>query len=279
MHAFHHRCLEAMGIQVWQLRRPLQEASDTGVAPESLPSDLAASSSARSSEDPVEIPEGDASWTEVTRVNDSDREDHRSKPPALENRAVRIARMEWRELETEVSACSACQLHTGRTQAVFGVGHRQAQWMIIGEAPGADEDRLGEPFVGRAGKLLDAMLMALKLRRQEVFIANVLKCRPPKNRDPSREEAFCCRPFLERQIALVKPKIILAVGRIAAQNLLQTEAPLSKLRGRVYRLPPADIPLVVSYHPAYLLRSPREKRKSWEDLRLASRTLSLELQH
>jgi uracil-DNA glycosylase family 4 len=155
---------------------------------------------------------------------------------------------------------------------VFGVGNRQARWMIIGEAPGAEEDRRGEPFVGRAGKLLDAMLLALGLRREEVYIANILKCRPPNNRDPLPEEARCCRPFLERQMALIKPKIILAVGRIAAQNLLQTDTPINRLRGRVYRV--AGIPVVVSYHPAYLLRAPREKRKAWEDLLLARRTLA-----
>jgi DNA polymerase len=144
--------------------------------------------------------------------------------------------------------------------------------MIIGEAPGADEDHQGEPFVGRAGKLLDAMLLAIDLPRESVYIANILKCRPPNNRDPLPEEARCCRPFLERQIVLIGPKIILAVGRIAAQNLLQTDAPMNKLRGRVYRV--TGIPLVVTYHPAYLLRSPREKRKAWEDLLLARRTLA-----
>lgn len=188
------------------------------------------------------------------------------------DRVGRIARMDWSELEAEVSRCSACPLQATRTQGVFGIGDRQAQWMIIGEAPGADEDRLGEPFVGRAGRLLDAMLLALGLRREQVFIANILKSRPPKNRDPAPEEIRACWPFLKRQIELVKPTLILAVGRIAAQSLLQTETPVSRLRGRLYRLPPWNIPLVVTYHPAYLLRSPREKHKSWDDLRLAYRT-------
>jgi DNA polymerase len=188
-----------------------------------------------------------------------------------DERAIRISQMDWGSLETEVSGCVACDLHKSRTQTVFGVGNRQAEWMIIGEAPGAEEDRLGEPFVGRAGKLLDAMLQALGLNREKVFIANILKCRPPKNRDPSPQEAHCCRPFLKRQISLIKPRIIVAVGRIAAQNLLQTQVPVGKLRGRVHHLEGTEIPVIVSYHPAYLLRSPREKRKAWDDLQLAQR--------
>lgn len=191
-----------------------------------------------------------------------------------DDRVIRISQMDWGSLETEVSGCVACDLHKSRTQTVFGVGNRQAAWMIIGEAPGADEDRLGEPFVGRAGKLLDAMLQALRLNREKVFIANILKCRPPKNRDPLPQEARCCWPFLKRQIMLINPRIIFAVGRIAAQNLLQTEVPVGKLRNRVHRLSGTEIPIIVSYHPAYLLRSPREKRKAWDDLQLAQRIAS-----
>jgi DNA polymerase len=185
--------------------------------------------------------------------------------------------MDWETLQTAVRDCTACGLCASRTQTVFGVGDRQARWLIIGEAPGADEDRLGEPFVGRAGKLLDEMLKALGLKRQQVYIANILKCRPPENRDPASEETQCCWPFLERQIQLIRPGIILAVGRIAAQMLLQTDVAIGKLRGKVYRLADLGIPVVVSYHPAYLLRSPREKRKSWDDLQLAQRTLNAEL--
>ena len=177
----------------------------------------------------------------------------------------------WVELESEVAACTKCALHAGRTRTVFGVGRRDAEWMVIGEAPGADEDRQGEPFVGRAGQLLDAMLRAIGLPRGEVFIANILKCRPPNNRDPQPEEVASCLPYLERQIAQVRPRILLAVGRIAAQNLLATDTPIGKLRGRVHRFGTAGIPLVVTYHPAYLLRSPGEKRKAWEDLKLARR--------
>lgn len=174
----------------------------------------------------------------------------------------------WDELRAAVAGCTLCPLHESRTQTVFGVGSPVANWMIIGEAPGAEEDRRGEPFVGRAGKLLDEMLLAIGEKRDSVFIANILKCRPPHNRDPSPAEAASCRPYLERQIELVQPRIILAVGRIAAQQLLQSDAPVGRLRGRVHRL--GAIPLVVTYHPAYLLRSPSQKRKSWDDLCLAA---------
>ena len=178
----------------------------------------------------------------------------------------------WDELRTAVAACTRCRLHESRTQTVFGVGNPAADWMIIGEAPGAEEDRRGEPFVGRAGKLLDEMLLAIGEKRQSVFIANILKCRPPNNRDPSQDEAASCRPYLERQIELVQPKIVLAVGRIAAQQLLQSDAPVGRLRGTVHRL--GAVPLVVTYHPAYLLRSPSQKRKSWDDLCLATRVMA-----
>ncbi len=176
--------------------------------------------------------------------------------------------MGWDALRAAVAACERCTLHESRTQTVFGVGNPDADWMIIGEAPGAEEDRRGEPFVGRAGKLLDEMLLAVGQGRNSVFIANILKCRPPNNRDPSKDEAAACRPYLERQIALVQPGIILAVGRIAAQQLLQTDAPVGRLRGKVHQL--GATPLVVTYHPAYLLRSPSQKRKSWHDLCMAA---------
>ncbi|MEJ2602489.1 MAG: uracil-DNA glycosylase [Gammaproteobacteria bacterium] len=173
---------------------------------------------------------------------------------------------DWETLRTRVSGCTRCALHQGRTQTVFGVGDADAEVMVIGEAPGAEEDRRGEPFVGRAGKLLDEMLRAAGLRREQVFIANILKCRPPGNRDPRAEESAECRPYLRRQIELVGPRVILAVGRIAAQNLLDTDAPIGRLRTSLQRLEEADLPVVVTYHPAYLLRSPSQKRKAWEDL-------------
>jgi uracil-DNA glycosylase family 4 len=174
----------------------------------------------------------------------------------------------WEALRTQVLQCTKCPLHLTRTQGVFGVGPKRADWLVIGEAPGAEEDRRGEPFVGAAGQLLDAMLRAIGLdRATNVYIANMLKSRPPGNRDPKPEEVAACLPYLQRQIELLRPKIMLAVGRIAAQSLLGTQAPLGRLRGEVHRF--GDTPLVVTYHPAYLLRTPAEKRKAWEDLKFA----------
>ncbi|MBT8102024.1 MAG: uracil-DNA glycosylase [Gammaproteobacteria bacterium] len=177
--------------------------------------------------------------------------------------------MGWEALRDCVTHCTRCELAQSRTNTVFGVGNPDADWMIVGEAPGAEEDRRGEPFVGRAGKLLDEMLRAIGQSRDGVFIANILKCRPPNNRDPKASEAASCRQYLDRQIELVQPKIILAVGRIAAQNLLGCDDPVGRMRGRQYEL--NGIPLVVTYHPAYLLRSPSQKSKSWSDLCLATR--------
>ncbi|MDH3304615.1 MAG: uracil-DNA glycosylase [Gammaproteobacteria bacterium] len=177
--------------------------------------------------------------------------------------------MGWNELRECVTHCTRCELAQSRTNTVFGVGNPDAEWLIIGEAPGAEEDRRGEPFVGRAGTLLDEMLRAIGQSRDSVFIANILKCRPPNNRDPRPEEAAACRRYLERQIELVQPKIILAVGRIAAQNLLGSNEPVGRMRGRPHDF--GGIPLVVTYHPAYLLRSPSQKAKSWSDLCLATR--------
>lgn len=175
------------------------------------------------------------------------------------------------ELRAEVAGCTRCKLAESRTQTVFGVGNPVADWMVIGEAPGAEEDRQGEPFVGRAGKLLDQMLLAVGQSRERVFIANVLKCRPPNNRDPAKDEAEACRSYLNRQIELIAPKLILVVGRIAAHELLATDVPVGRLRGREHDF--AGVPLVVTYHPAYLLRSPAQKAKAWDDLKLARRCL------
>lgn len=183
--------------------------------------------------------------------------------------APSVPAVDWTMLQSEVAACTRCALHRSRTNTVFGVGATSARWMVIGEAPGADEDAQGEPFVGRAGQLLTAMLKACGLERPDVFIANILKCRPPNNRDPLPDEVRECLPYLTRQIARVRPQLILAVGRIAAQNLLATELPLGRLRGQVHRYGELDTPLVVTYHPAYLLRSPGEKRKAWDDLKFA----------
>ena len=187
---------------------------------------------------------------------------------AVASRAQRIAAFGWAQLEAAVSNCTSCKLCERRTNTVFGVGDRQAEWMLIGEAPGENEDKQGEPFVGQAGKLLDSMLRAVGLSREKgVFIANVLKCRPPGNRDPEPDEAAMCDPYLKRQIALVKPRIIVVLGRIAAQNLLQTQTPVSKLRGKVHEV--EGVPVVVTYHPAYLLRTLTDKARAWEDLCLA----------
>lgn len=181
--------------------------------------------------------------------------------------------LDWSSLRQAVASCTRCPLHAGRTQTVFGVGNPEADWMIVGEAPGAEEDRRGEPFVGRAGKLLDEMLRAVDLSRGTVFIANILKCRPPGNRDPGAAEAEACRGHLERQIELVNPRLILAVGRIAAQQLLHVDEALGRLRGRVHTLDKSEVPVIVTYHPAYLLRTPGQKREAWKDLCLARRVM------
>ena len=181
----------------------------------------------------------------------------------------REAGFDWNQLRARVAACTRCGLSATRTQTVFGAGNLQAEWLVVGEAPGADEDRRGEPFVGRAGHLLNAMLRAIGLAREQVYIANVLKCRPPHNRDPNAAETAQCSPYLERQIALLRPKVMLVVGRVAAQNLLRTTEPLGRLRGRVHAFGAMQVPLVVTYHPAYLLRTPADKRKTWEDLQFA----------
>ena len=190
----------------------------------------------------------------------------RKKPSAVEEPG-------WIPLKQAVPACTACKLHSSRTQTVFGVGDEDADWMLIGEAPGAEEDRLGEPFVGQAGKLLDNMLEAIALARgRNVYIANVLKCRPPGNRNPEPDEVAKCTPFLLRQIELIRPKLIVAMGRFAAQTLLNTDASIASLRGRVHSY--AGVPLVVTYHPAYLLRNLPDKAKAWADLVFARKTIS-----
>jgi DNA polymerase len=188
------------------------------------------------------------------------------------DRLQRIATLEWRDFAADVSACTACALCRTRNKAVPGVGDVHAQWLFVGEAPGAEEDAKGEPFVGQAGRLLDNMLAALGMRRGEnVYIANVLKCRPPGNRTPEPSEAESCRPYLDRQIALIRPAIIVALGKSAATTLLNVEATIASLRGRVHRY--RGVPLIVTYHPAYLLRNLPDKAKAWEDLCLARATL------
>ena len=244
-------CLAAMGIPLWELRRPAA-APEQAVAAEPQPAP----------QPPMvaEAPEAPP------------------RPPAVEEPGPVPAQPEaaslgWEELEQAVGHCRACGLCETRTQTVFGVGNREARLMVIGEAPGAEEDRKGEPFVGRAGKLLDNMLAAIGLGRDQVYIANILKCRPPGNRDPRAEEVVACRGWLARQIELVTPELILAVGGVAAKNLLDTDQPVGRLRSRVHALGEAKVPLRVSYHPAYLLRRPEEKAKAWADLQAVWRHL------
>ena len=239
------RYLQALGIDLWRPR------TATEVTFEDAESDML----------PAAEPRFQAQADGASPVP----RQHNDVPPS----SVSVADLGWDDLETTVAACRRCGLCDGRNQTVFGCGDRSADWMIVGEAPGAEEDRQGEPFVGAAGKLLDAMLRAVGFARGQVFIANTLKCRPPRNRDPHADELAACRPYLERQIALVKPQLLLVVGRIATQALLASEEPIGRLRGRVHELPGHEIPLVATYHPAYLLRSPAQKRLAWQDLLLA----------
>jgi uracil-DNA glycosylase family 4 len=250
------RYLEAIGIDVWVPRAATESPGEALGGRAGAPGAPASR--------PGAPPEGRAKSADA---------------PACGSRAVIEARAEregaaggadWEALRQEVLTCTRCALHQSRTQGVLGVGSHRARWMVIGEAPGAEEDRRGEPFVGRAGQLLDAMLRSIELSRgTNVYIANILKSRPPGNRDPRPEEVAACLPYLLRQIELLRPGLLLAVGRVAAQNLLGTDAPLGRLRGQVHRFGELNTPLVVTYHPAYLLRSPADKRKAWEDLKFA----------
>jgi DNA polymerase len=205
-----------------------------------------------------------AAAAEPVVLQEEPRQEAKSGHPVLE--------MDWPQLKAKVAGCTDCKLRAGCTQTVFGVGDEKAQWMLVGEAPGAEEDRQGEPFVGQAGRLLDHMLSSIDLARgRNVYIANVLKCRPPGNRNPEPDEVVKCSPHLLRQIGLVQPRLIVAMGRFAAQTLLGTDATIASLRGRVHRY--AGVPLVVTYHPAYLLRNLPDKAKAWADLVFARKTL------
>jgi len=256
--------LEALGVsKEWVLRggEPVEPVQAQAVAV----AEVAVDDEPVVAEAAVVTPVPVVARVEVSQVVDAPAD-------AALSRAQRIAAFDWAQLEDAVSNCTSCKLCERRTNTVFGVGDRQAEWMLIGEAPGENEDKQGEPFVGQAGKLLDSMLRAVGLSRQPgegrgVFIANVLKCRPPGNRDPEPDEAAMCDPYLKRQIALVKPRIIVVLGRVAAQNLLQTQTPVSKLRGKVHEV--EGVPVVVTYHPAYLLRTLTDKARAWEDLCLA----------
>jgi uracil-DNA glycosylase family 4 len=248
--------LRAMGLRVWG-----PAATEAVLAGSEVPADVAAST----------MPEPQAA--------------HPAPPPALRQAPMPasgavpdVATLDWPALRAAVADCRACSLCQTRRQTVFGIGSPSAHWMVVGEAPGEHEDRQGEPFVGAAGQLLDRMLAALDLTRdsqgddpaRQVYIANTLKCRPPGNRNPAPEELARCEPFLQRQIALVQPRIILAMGRFAVQSLLRSDAPIGKLRGQVHQY--QGVPLVVTYHPAYLLRNLPDKAKAWADLCLAAET-------
>jgi len=232
-----------------------------------------------------QFPSHDVTPLEVETTNPGPtNNDHQSPDPSLPHEPIRpageaseetvtptrpssrLADLDWSSLQTRVADCTLCELHHSRFQTVFGVGDPQADILVIGEAPGADEDRQGEPFVGRAGQLLNAMLKAIGLAREQVYIANILKCRPPNNRDPKPGEVELCSAYLQRQIELIQPKLILALGRIAAQRLLHSSAPLGRMRNQLHQYDATGTPVIVTYHPAYLLRSPAEKRKAWEDL-------------
>lgn len=248
--------LKAMGIDAWQPRGAPAERD--AVVPHA-----AEAPARRPAAAPIEAPQPAAKTVpagavEVVRPA--------SKAPAVP--APPATAVDWKRLQAEVSGCRKCRLCETRTNTVFGVGPENAPLMVVGEGPGADEDAQGEPFVGRAGKLLDEMLKAIgRSRQKDTFIANVVKCRPPNNREPAEDEAEACRGYLEQQLRHVQPKLIVALGRVAAQRLLMTDAPLSRLRGQLHRWGPAGTPLMITYHPAYLLRSPGEKAKSWEDLK------------
>jgi DNA polymerase len=263
--------LDAMGLRLWTPPAVGASAGALALTPAAAPASVAARPAAAS------LVAGRSAESADFAVPDL-------PPPAeaaVAAHAVRsrgdIATLDWPALRASVAACTACSLCASRTQTVFGVGHPQAHWLVVGEAPGEEEDRQGEPFVGASGQLLDRMLAALQLSRssegdappsQRVYIANTLKCRPPRNRNPSSEEMAQCEPYLVRQIELLQPRIILVMGKFAVQALLRSDEPIGKLRGRVHRY--RGVPLVVTYHPAYLLRSLQEKAKAWEDLCLAA---------
>ena len=246
--------LREMGIRVW-LPPPDPVAEPVGTRPF-----------------PAERGVGEAVASQVPVASDPAIVVARSAAPLAPSGAA----LDWPALRDAVAGCTACKLCEARRQTVFGVGNERAHWMIVGEAPGQEEDRQGEPFVGKSGQLLDNMLRAIHLTRGEaeparqVYIANAIKCRPPGNRNPEPEELAKCEPFLVRQLQLVQPRIIVAMGRFAVHSLLRSAEPIGRLRGRVHHY--QGVPLIVTYHPAYLLRNPQDKSKAWDDLCLAAET-------
>lgn len=265
--------LRAMGIDLWMpLAVALPPAATQGPAP-AIPAPMPPPPGTETAWEEVSAPILEVvAPTSVPVPAVPETSPRPTQPPAIplfEDPAT----LDWDALATAVAACRACGLGATRTQTVFGVGNRQARLLVIGEAPGADEDREGEPFVGRAGQLLNQMLAAIGLERGQVYIANILKCRPPGNRNPLPVEVEHCQGYLARQVALIRPRVILSVGAISAQTLLGTDTPVGRLRGRWFDYGPAAIPLRVTYHPAYLLRSPEQKGKAWEDLIEVARRL------
>jgi DNA polymerase len=251
--------LEEMGLTQWKLRGSAEPASAGAPAvAEAVPPTI-------SKTQPAARPTTAREQAPVTRHSSLVTED-------ADGRRAGIMQMEWPALKAEVASCTGCPLHAKRNKTVFGVGDENADWLFVGEGPGAEEDAQGEPFVGQAGRLLDSMLAAIKLKRgANVYIANVVKCRPPGNRNPEQGEALACEPYLHRQIDLIKPKLIIALGKVAAANLLASDASVASMRGKVHRY--RGIPLIVTYHPAYLLRSLPEKAKAWTDLCFAMKTM------
>lgn len=239
--------LEAMGIQTWSLRQPQSQSQSV-----------------------------DATQAAAETVATLSLQSEPVAPVADQHIKLPVVATDWAGLQAEVSVCARCELSQHRSQTVFGVGNRNADWLVVGEAPGADEDAKGEPFVGASGKLLNQMLLAVGLKREEVYIANIVKCRPVDDRDPRPAEAAACEAYLKQQIALIQPKLIFAVGRIAAQNLLKSDQKVGDMRGQRFEYGDSKIPLIVSYHPAYLLRMPSAKRKAWQDLLFARQILNNE---
>ena len=265
--------LQAMGIDLWSSRVPPESLTGKSAQP------LDAGPTAKTlSPEPAPVIDEPGYDHAPPAFEDIPPEAYEA-PPLTEEEAGAdsifdgVAKLDWPELAERVVACRDCTLCESRTNTVFGVGDQKASLMIIGEAPGADEDKKGEPFVGRAGQLLTAMLKAIGLSREQVYIANVLKCRPPGNRDPHIDEVAACQPYLNRQIELIQPKLILSVGGVSAKNLLSTDESVGRLRGKVHEYVPTGTPLMVTYHPAYLLRRPEEKAKVWSDLQQVWRYL------
>lgn len=263
--------LQAMGIQTWVRKTVVHSEKSEAVLTETPTVEAPPMS--------VELPTSAPRETVMEAVPSS------IAPVAHESHvgqaapARDVSRLDWPQVRSAVSSCTACVLHESRTQTVFGVGDQQAQWLIVGEAPGVEEDSQGEPFVGHVGKLLNNMLQALGLKREQVYITNILKCRPPDNRDPRPAELAQCEGFLQRQVELIQPKVILAMGRIAAHKLLKSKEPLGRMRGSLYHYSHhnGETPVVVTYHPAYLLRTPRDKARAWEDLRFALKVVQGEV--